>query len=47
MATLPDVRFKELAAELYVEIERRFPAIAADFERVRLVALENSFSHQH
>ncbi len=35
MATLPDSRFKELAAELYVEIEKRFPQVVSDFERVQ------------
>ncbi|KAJ3322145.1 component of the polarisome [Boothiomyces sp. JEL0866] len=31
MATLPENRFKELAAQLYFEIEKRFPNIASDF----------------
>jgi hypothetical protein len=31
MATLPDTRFKELAAELFFEIERRFPNVVQEY----------------
>jgi hypothetical protein len=31
MATMPEIRFKELAAEILFEIERRFPELKEDY----------------